>query len=954
MGAFVGWMLRPLRGLAPRRYTYPVRALLAALSTGAVGGLGLAGLLAFAQGLGHDKLYDWSGVYAAVAVPLFLLVFWAAVTFYVGAARRFTSEDDREWWSRASAVSLALTVGWTLLTTIIICVPEWILSMPWLNRHEEGHASGIIGLSTAILGVLSSAWGFWSKRGAAIAQSVEALRTKLGLRLLDLAALVFAVMLLVSTSIASSIGAQYAGLLRSTAVGQLSKAAQDAAIEKQARQACVARTEALPCPSPKYSGAEEDRVPAGKTFLIVERETDSGRLSLAILGFFMLGFLVTAAAGVNAFSLHSMYGNRLIRSFLGASRGPQRKPHWFTGFDPEDNPAMEAIVPKGKRLFHVVNIALNLTEPAGGRLEWQQRKAAPFVVTPRYSGSPALGFVPSRIYGKSASSARDDHARTQLPGKADLPDSAAGPKRGWLTARLPSLSGAPANMIFGEGITLGRAMAISGAAASPNMGYQTSALVAFAMSMFNVRLGWWLPNPKLKFASSWPYEEPRGGVFTTLREATGRTSDDGAFVYLSDGGHFENLGLYEMVRRRCRRIVVVDATHDPNFAYEDLENCIRRVRIDFGASISFANGLPTAESVRRTGKHFALGEIVYKSSRSGDLPSGADVATGRITYIKPSISGDEPEDVLRYATATRRRAGSAFPHDPTWRQDFDEAQFESYRELGLHSVAGVFTDADPWSPTAVAPIHRLPPVPPPSGVGIAAGGKGSNDGKAAGVGLGALAAAALLTGTVAVTGTVALTKDSKVRLEPDSVALTNNQVAFDGGTYELVSKAIRTSELNSAAVDKLTKAIGPSVNLSPDHSSQSDPVQPSVEPLNSATTLIDALNHLSIRIPANGPSPDILVIRAQILQLQQAVIDITKDSATNRDLAPLVRELQVATVALLKATATLEQSNSRAASASASAVDFGPIVMELRKIQSAILSATPRRNVSGLPEGGRP
>ena len=124
------------------------------------------------------------------------------------------------------------------------------------------------------------------------------------------------------------------------------------------------------------------------------------------------------------------------------------------------------------------------------------------------------------------------------------------------------------------------------------MGYHTSKLVAFAMSFFNVRLGWWLPNTAKHKRALWPSDEPRHGLVNVLSEAFARTTGSSSFVYLSDGGHFENLGLYEMVRRRCRRVVVVDATHDPEFVYEDLESSIRKVRIDLGAEMRSNRACP--------------------------------------------------------------------------------------------------------------------------------------------------------------------------------------------------------------------------------------------------------------------------------------------------------------------------------------------------------------------------
>ena len=127
-------------------------------------------------------------------------------------------------------------------------------------------------------------------------------------------------------------------------------------------------------------------------------------------------------------------------------------------------------------------------------------------------------------------------------------------------------------------------MSLSGAAVSPNWGYHTSGLASFIVAIFNVRLGQWLGNPGV---TNWTMDGPKSGWQLFLQEALGRTSADQPFVYLSDGGHFENLGLYEMVRRRCHTIVVSDAGADPTCTLEDLGNSIRKISIDLGVTIEF-------------------------------------------------------------------------------------------------------------------------------------------------------------------------------------------------------------------------------------------------------------------------------------------------------------------------------------------------------------------------------
>ena len=211
-------------------------------------------------------------------------------------------------------------------------------------------------------------------------------------------------------------------------------------------------------------------------------------------------------------------------------------------------PKATAAGPNTYGLFHVINIALNVVESK--RLAWQERKAEPFTVSALHCGSAYKGFRPTKDYG--------------------------GPE---------------------GGISLGTAMAISGAAVSPNMGYYSSPSIALLLALFNVRLGWWLGNPGPEGEKSYQTEGPSFAVKPLIEEAFGQTTDDRPYVYLSDGGHFEDLGLYEMVRRRCRFIIVVDAGGDPHFQFADLGNAVRKISIDLGVRIRFedlpVNGEPS-------------------------------------------------------------------------------------------------------------------------------------------------------------------------------------------------------------------------------------------------------------------------------------------------------------------------------------------------------------------------
>ncbi len=345
-------------------------------------------------------------------------------------------------------------------------------------------------------------------------------------------------------------------------------------------------------------------------------------------GLLLIGLVMSRFVPVNRFSLNGMYRERLIRTFLGASN-PTREPNAFTGFDPRDDIRIHQLA--GVRPLHVVNATLNaLSATEFGR---NDRTAQPFTFSPLHVGSRQADF------GYRAAAGYHSDRGDKAPG-----------------------------------LSLGLALAVSGAAASSAMGIYSSKARAFLLTLANARLGLWFGNPADD--STWCASEPPLGVGPLAREILGLTTKGSPFVYLSDGGHFENLGLYEMVARRCRFIVVSDAGCDPDYTYGALADAIRRIRLDFGIPIEFGAPLAaTHDGEGRGNPHGAIGAIRYAFV---DGPAAPD---GTLVYMKATLSGTEPVDVWNFA-----KSNPAFPHDPTTDQFFDEARFESYRSLGFHTV----------------------------------------------------------------------------------------------------------------------------------------------------------------------------------------------------------------------------------------------------------------------------
>ena len=370
---------------------------------------------------------------------------------------------------------------------------------------------------------------------------------------------------------------------------------------------------------------------------------------------------------INLFSMHLFYRNRLVRCYLGASN-EGRSPNRFTGFDPNDDiPLKELRVDAGyDGPYPILNASLNLVK--GKDLAWQERKAESFVMTPRYCGYDVWLEEQDSPMVSGERTRTDEVARNseEVQNKAQ-----GGPRRyGYCKTEDYAFPSPP-----WVGPKLGLAMGVSGAAASPNMGFHSSPPVAFLMTVFNVRLGQWLGNPRHSKTSGRP--TPRFGLPYLVNELLGGTDDEARYVYLSDGGHFDNLGLYELVKRRCGLIVVCDAEEDKDYQFAGLGNAIRKCRTDMGIDIELDVSEVTPKKADGSSrKHCAIGKIHYEYA-------DANAPMGTIIYFKASLTGDEPSDVKNYK---KTKTHASFPHESTIDQWFSESQFESYRELGYHEV----------------------------------------------------------------------------------------------------------------------------------------------------------------------------------------------------------------------------------------------------------------------------
>ncbi len=363
----------------------------------------------------------------------------------------------------------------------------------------------------------------------------------------------------------------------------------------------------------------------------------------ATMGAFAAWIVLTLIAmrfAPNANSLHQLYRDKLSKAFIFDPKWRETSGPDKDDLIPLDKTMLSEIAPAQGGPYHLINAALNLQGSVYANR--RGRNAGFFLFSPLYVGSDITDYVETPVM-----EAQDSH------------------------------------------LDLATAMAISGAAVSSNMGSSSIAPLTPTLALLNVRLGYWMKNPK--------YLGDQTSAGATLRKASelskayllseilGRIDETAPHVYLTDGGHIENLGLYQLLVRHCRVVVVVDSEADPNMTFSALSTVQRYARIDLGVRIDLpwqdiakVSNAVTAAAVAgdpipmADGPHCAVGTIHY--------PDGED---GLLLYVKASLTGDEADYVLNY-----KQRNPSFPHESTGDQFFTEEQFEVYRALGFHALDG--------------------------------------------------------------------------------------------------------------------------------------------------------------------------------------------------------------------------------------------------------------------------
>jgi len=354
--------------------------------------------------------------------------------------------------------------------------------------------------------------------------------------------------------------------------------------------------------------------------------------------------LVGIVGNTNKLALHYFYRDRLMEAYLRTEvarddRSLEVK-HDAMGLRIKELHGVKAGKVEDKYRacvssapYHLVSAAINLAERRD--LTRKDRKSGYFVFSKLYCGSYHTGFRRTEDY----------HA--------------------------------------GE-VKLSRAMTISGAAAGSGIGYQTFFAQAFAATLFNVRLGYWMENPNKPLrVARWFTERPIFSPKYLWREIASRTHDRGRLVNLSDGGHTgDNVGIYPLLQRRCRVIIACDAEADPTVSFGSFTEALRHAYIDMNIDVDIdLTMLRQDPKTALSRSHCAIGRIRYPQT-PGEPESPK---TAWLIYMKNTLVGDEPEPMKNY-----KGAHPDFPHESTVDQFFDDAQFESYRALGDHLAEYTF------------------------------------------------------------------------------------------------------------------------------------------------------------------------------------------------------------------------------------------------------------------------
>lgn len=436
---------------------------------------------------------------------------------------------------------------------------------------------------------------------------------------------------------------------------------------------------------------------------LFDRTTHGGWIITAA-AFVFSAFVARGYAFVNNSSLHATYAARLARTFLGASNPERihqngREPSEDVKLShPEDDLPLAEYQPEQQGgPLHLINTCLNETIDYASLRDVRGRRGLSLACGPC---GVSIGRRMHALWDQ-----KDRNSLHSIQGRVDEFDAFRTVDGGALPV---------------EPMTFGSWTAISGAAFTTGAGKDGSSPMTFLAGMTNIRLGyWWDTNPAGRAAQRefWPnlWESVKRLPWRLFRVQNMfirelRDRFHGAhnrLWYLSDGGHFDNSAVYELIRRRLRFIIACDVGDDVDFSFDNTARFVRLARIDFGAEIEFLEPDATRKGWDRFGIHASaiplwirawlnpeqLGSICEVSRPDGfhgslariSYSGGGPGSIGWLLFLKSGMTGDESLDLVSY-----RLKNPHFPNDSTLDQSYDETQWESYRCLGEHISRKIF------------------------------------------------------------------------------------------------------------------------------------------------------------------------------------------------------------------------------------------------------------------------
>lgn len=355
--------------------------------------------------------------------------------------------------------------------------------------------------------------------------------------------------------------------------------------------------------------------------------------ALAVITAIALGWIALSGRNLeflNRSSLHNFYRSRLSRAYLGAANPQRKSGSKVTEVHTKDDVPLNEYTPHlNGGPVHIINVCINQTYQREGLYNIDRQGDLMSLVGP--------GLF--KVQGRQ-----------------------------WLPLEADTLS------------TLGTWMAVSGAAAAPGMGSLTRPGIASILTTLGVRLGyWWRTGHKDPQWSSILVPKYKGLCSELLAKFAGTVSNT---QYLTDGGHSENTAAYPLLEARCELIVLADCGADPDYKFQDLENLIRRARIDLNVDIRFIE--PPIGSSVLFGSLDDLASPTKPACLALARIEYPDNPPGVLVLVKPNLTPGLPEDIYNYS-----RDCQDFPQESTADQFFDEAQWESYFSLGLHLGRGL-------------------------------------------------------------------------------------------------------------------------------------------------------------------------------------------------------------------------------------------------------------------------